>query len=266
VRSVQETQWVSPSAAKHERVIFDGRVGRVLHYFGGPSPFPGPQAYLVTQRGYTLRPHFHPSDQFQVLFGAPGSVFGRRPIGDVVVHYADAFTPYGPLIGGDPPLRYFTLRRLPTGVTAHMPESRAAMVGRPGRSLHRDVPLSSGAGTGPDAHGARRVTLLEDPADGLRAETVHAGAGEVVQVRDTGPGGQFLVPVAGSVETPTESYPVESVGWRPPGRPAGRVTGGDGGLVLLVLTFPAASGNERMRSAETGDRQPPGSSFQKPLA
>lgn len=116
-------QWVSPRQAVRRRVMFEGRVSRVVDYFGGAASASGPQAYLVEQRNYVLRPHFHPVDQFQILCGAPGSLFGRRPLGELEVHYADAHTVYGPLTGGDPPLRYFTLRAEPTGTTAFMPES-----------------------------------------------------------------------------------------------------------------------------------------------
>ncbi|MFE2910966.1 hypothetical protein [Kitasatospora indigofera] len=232
---MEQPRWVTRERAVSRRVVFEGRIGRVVDYFGGAAPDGGPQAYLVEQRNQVLRPHFHPVDQFQILLGAPGALFGRRPIDHPVAHYADARTVYGPLTGGDPPLRYFTLRAEATQATEFMPESRAKLPDRPGRSLHREIapaPADPGAGR------AARTTLLADERDGLEISCVTAGAGAPVEVPGAGPAGQFLFVLAGEVEYGGAGHPAESVGWQPPGGAGwtGRAT--SAGTRLLVLRFP----------------------------
>ncbi|MER5310637.1 hypothetical protein ABT034_22930 [Streptomyces sp. NPDC002773] len=264
-------RWVSPRQAVRRRVMFEGRVSRVVDYFGGAASASGPQAYLVEQRNYVLRPHFHPVDQFQILCGAPGSLFGRRPVGELDVHYADAHTVYGPLTGGDPPLRYFTLRAEPTDTTAFMPESRALLPARrTGRSLHADAsaratgrpwaggeaaPATEGAGTpaAPASDGA--VTLLDDPRDGLRVSRLTGGPGATVPLPAAGEGGQFLYVAAGSVVSAETSYGPETLGWQPPHAPGAAAQAGPDGVTVLVLRHPAPAG--RAAPPTTDQRRPP---------
>ena len=232
-------QVVTRAQAVSRRVISDGKISKVLDYFGGAAPSDTAQAYLVEVRNYVTRPHFHPVDQFQILYGSPGSLLGRRPIGDLVVHYADAHTVYGPLIGADPPLRYFTLRAEPTTVTAYMPESRALLPGPGGRNLHSDLdPL-------PAAPGPGHVTssrLLGDERDGLEVSYLAAGPGARITIPGAGPAGQFFFLVAGAIESEAVRCPPESMGWQPPGSPTWEVTAGQDGAGVLVLRYPLRSG------------------------
>jgi hypothetical protein len=219
--------------------MFEGRISRVVDYFGGAAASGAAQAYLVEHRDYTLRAHFHPSDQFQILLGAPGSRFGRRPVGDLAVHYADACTVYGPLQGGDPPLRYFTLRAEPTEVTSFMPESRALLAARraaPGRSLHADVDLTAGGELRPGE--SRTVTLLHDDRDGLRVEHVTAGPDTTVHIGPTGRAGAFCYLAAGAVTRGDAGYEPQTLGWQPPGDEGWTASAGPSGAALLVLRYP----------------------------
>lgn len=222
-------QLVTRGQAVSRRAISDGKISKVVDYFGGAAQFGGAQAYLLEQRNYVTRPHFHPADQFQVLYGAPGAMFGRHPVGDLVVHYADANTVYGPLVSADPPLRYFTLRAEPTNATEYMPESRALLSGRGGRSLHRELdPLSPS-------------TLLHDERDGLDVSYLTAAAGTDVDIPAAGPNGQFFFVVTGTIESAGVSYPAESIGWQPPGSPNWAAPAGADGVGVLVLRYPLRS-------------------------
>ncbi|MCX4745041.1 hypothetical protein OG455_05795 [Kitasatospora sp. NBC_01287] len=230
-----QPQFVSPGQAVSRRVVFEGRISRIVDYFGGAAPVGGgPQAYLVEQHDYVLRPHFHPVDQFQVLLGATGSLFGRRPIGALEVHYADAFTVYGPLAGGSPPLRYFTLRAEPTLTTSFMPESRALLPPHAGRSLHAGIDL---------ARTDDGEALLADDRDGLRVGRRSAGPGAELSVPAAGPGGQFLYVAAGAVSVAgvEGDHGPESIGWQAPGDGPAILTAGAEGAELLVLRYPEPS-------------------------
>jgi hypothetical protein len=69
-----------------------------------------PQSYLIKQLPNITNPlHFHAQNQFQVFIEGSGS-FGRHEVNPYVVHYAGAYTGYGPIIAGEQGLDYLTLR------------------------------------------------------------------------------------------------------------------------------------------------------------
>ena len=75
------------------------------------NPTLSPTAFLVEQPpNTTLVPHFHKNNQFQLFVDGSGTI-GRHPIGPVTVHYAGAFTGYGPLVSGSNGIKYFTCVR-----------------------------------------------------------------------------------------------------------------------------------------------------------
>src|SRR5579872_7100732 len=58
----------------------------------------GPSAYLV-HNGPSRRStaHYHEVDQFQIILEGKG-LFGRFPVKPYDIHFARAYTPYGPLM------------------------------------------------------------------------------------------------------------------------------------------------------------------------
>jgi hypothetical protein len=92
-----------------------------IMYMGVPSTGPdgayfppahdGPQAYLAVQGAQVdeVPPHFHSVEQFQYFVAGSGTI-GGRPVEGGIVHYADRYTPYGPLQAGPPGMAYVTLR------------------------------------------------------------------------------------------------------------------------------------------------------------
>lgn len=85
----------------------------------GDDPTLSPTAFLIEQPpNYTLLPHFHRQNQFQLFVEGSGSI-GRAALGAVTVHYAGAYTGYGPLLSGADGIKYFTIRAvLESGFTA----------------------------------------------------------------------------------------------------------------------------------------------------
>jgi len=84
----------------------------------GEGPGLSPTIFLAEQAAnFRFRPHYHRVNQFQLFVGGDG-VFGKRPIRPLVVHYAGAYTGYGPIVGGAHGIDYFTIRaRFETGFT-----------------------------------------------------------------------------------------------------------------------------------------------------
>jgi hypothetical protein len=69
-----------------------------------------PQSYLIKQLPNITNPlHFHTQNQFQVFIAGSGH-FGRHAVKPYVVHYAGAYTGYGPITAGEQGIDYLTLR------------------------------------------------------------------------------------------------------------------------------------------------------------
>ena len=91
----------------------------------------GPQAFLVCRgaEAETLRVHFHVVDQFQ-WFVHGGGKLGGHDVATGTLHYADRFTPYGPLHSGSAGLAFSTLRVVSDTGAYYMPEHRESLKGR----------------------------------------------------------------------------------------------------------------------------------------
>lgn len=109
-----------------------------------------PHVFLIEQDpDTTILPHFHQQNQFQVIVGGGGSL-GRHAVQPLLVHYAGAYTGYGPIVCGPEGIQYLTLRpRFDPGAN-FMPEAREQMVRGPKKHFSSDP-----------------ITLLD--ADALRA-------------------------------------------------------------------------------------------------
>ena len=100
-----------------------------------------PTVFLAEQPpNYSLEPHFHRQNQFQ-LFVAGSATLGLEQMRPVTVHYAGAYTGYGPLLSGPEGLQYFTVR--PVFDTGIIPatQAREKMVRGPKR--HAQVALGA---------------------------------------------------------------------------------------------------------------------------
>jgi hypothetical protein len=84
----------------------------------GEDSLYSPTVFLAEQPpNCELAPHFHRQNQFQLFVEGEGSI-GQERIGPVTVHYAGAYTGYGPILSGDAWLKYFTIRSVfDTGIT-----------------------------------------------------------------------------------------------------------------------------------------------------
>lgn len=99
----------------------------------GDDPVLSPTTFLVEQpANYTVAPHFHRQNQYQV-FVEGGGRLGSSELAAVSVHYAGAYTAYGPLISGDAGLKYFTIRPVLEAGALFSSESRDQMKRGPKR-------------------------------------------------------------------------------------------------------------------------------------
>lgn len=227
---------------QHWRTDYLGRQGNY-----GPIT-DDPQAFLVEMNaGENIVPHFHEVDQFQVFVAGSGGL-GRQaaPSAQMMVHYADHHTGYGPIVAGPHGYSYFTLRARsdPGAHYLHKPGYREKLKPSPKRHGTADLTLS----TEPVLMLRREMAVEKlmpelDGADGLGAALIRMGPG----MSHTGPdpeatGGQYCLVLNGSLELPSGSYGKWSAVFVPATDAPLAMTAGPKGLETLFLQFarPAA--------------------------
>lgn len=99
----------------------------------GDDPVLSPTVFLAEQpANSTVLPHFHRQNQFQLFVQGGGSI-GPNPLGPFTVHYAGAYTGYGPLVAGPVGLKYFTIRQVCDSGALSLDDAREKMVRGPKR-------------------------------------------------------------------------------------------------------------------------------------
>lgn len=186
----------------------------------------GPLAFLVrSPPGSPLKAHFHSADQFQVFLEGRAWI-GRHGVRVGSVHYADGYTPYGPILPfEDEGHTYATLRPYWSYDVHWVPEEIALAKGRSGRNL-----------TGETAPAEERVPGLRDifvEPDGVAAREFVAGPDEAVPL--LGGHGYYIV-LDGELICRDHSYPFGSCLWTTPSDPP-ELRSGPTGAVVAMLTY-----------------------------
>jgi hypothetical protein len=104
----------------------------------GDDPLLSPTVSLIEQPpGFEFMSHFHRQNQFQVFVGGSGAI-GRHTLAPVVVHYAGAYTGYGPLVAGPEGIQYFTLRPVCESGFIPVSQRQSQMLPGPKRHAHSE--------------------------------------------------------------------------------------------------------------------------------
>lgn len=206
---------------------------------GTPDPEPGtlfPMAFLVEQDpGSVAHAHYHQADQFQVVVHGR-AMLGTHAVAPVTVHFAGAYTAYGPIRASEDGVHYFTLRNGfdPGARFMERAEHRAALRTIPGRR-HREAvagPIEPLASNGTTA-------LLPDSPDGPGAWRYRLAAGETLEGPDPASGaGQYWLVLSGSLQRDGAEYGSKSCGFVYPDDPSFTGEAGPEGLDVLALQFP----------------------------
>lgn len=240
------------AAAAERRVVTVNDRSYVLYGFVGTAPSRGyylegneandnglPQGFLVEQPPSAVtNPHFHETDQFQVIVGGGGH-FGKESIQPLSIQYANAHTPYGPIVAGDDGITYFTLRAKWDPGAKYMPASRENLIKGNQRSkliagIKFDNERSRCTGVAPIEE-----LIIPEEADHLAVWRLCIGPGQIMTSADpTGSGGQYMIVLAGTMDCRGEELPRHSVLFVTEDEPALRVHSGNDGLDLLVLQVP----------------------------
>lgn len=135
----------------------------------GQGPGLAPTIFLVEQpSGSTLPTHFHRQNEFQVVVSGTGSI-GAHALTAVSVHYAGAYTGYGPVIASDGGMSYFTIRpAFDTGALLAS-QAREHMIRGPKRQQYAPtVDIEALRKSSANAHSTQ--VLMPEAEDGLHCE------------------------------------------------------------------------------------------------
>jgi hypothetical protein len=220
-----------------------------------PPPHDGPQAYLAVQGAQVdeIPTHFHSVEQFQYVVTGSGVIGGHRvEVG--VVHYADRFTPYGPLGAGPLGMTYATLRPShDTGVFV-MPAARDRLAGllqastRPAGDRRQHTvdlrqPVEAAGETG------RSEWLdLRQAADGFRIAVTGLPSNAAAPPLTVGGSGAYVLVVRGGVDDRGGPYAAGSIMWHAAGDSVRSRAAGSGAR-LALLQFPLAPAARRGASS-----------------
>jgi hypothetical protein len=211
------------------------------YYFGDrDATNAGPQSWLIEYPAdRKVRSHFHQIDQFQVFFTQPGTIYQRHEMESLVVHYADAYSTYGPIVTGAQPIKFMTLRAQGSSFVAFMPEGRDALIKRGLRNFHVGLASWLEDPVPPPGEVATQ-SLFKAQKDGLAAFTVSAGSGAtVIGPSPEGSSGQYYCVVSGNARSGDRELLPFSVGWCDENDDPPVLVAGEYGARWLVLQFPS---------------------------
>ncbi len=229
-------QAVATSERREQEVKRAGGTGRRSDYIGTPGIIDaGPQAFLV-ERPYPkarIDPHFHDIDQFQIVVGGFCRM-GKKSAHPVTYQYADAYTPYGPIVGAEKGFSFFTLRPIASGGFFAMPGNRHNMPCQAGRNLAGQFDLDKPR---PAAGEVVRDHLMPPQDDGVNAVGLRLGPGARASGLTSDAGGQYYLVCDGEVIHEGRAMPRHSLIHVEPGESPPDLTASGAGANVLVLQF-----------------------------
>jgi hypothetical protein len=229
------------AGTRHHRVLENGfSFHRSEWMQSGGGPGLSPTIFLVEQPpNAVLAPHFHTQNQFQVVKEGSGTL-GPHTVGPGSVHYAGAFTGYGPLVAGPAGLSYFTIRAVYETGAHFLPHARDKLQRGPKRHAQGPVhaPLTPEALAALES--ARQVQLIAPQGD-LEAFALQLPPSSSLELEEPRGSGQFQLVLAGTLHTPQGRLQAWESRFISPGEEPGGCVAEASGLHLLVLQMPATA-------------------------
>lgn len=224
----------------------------VRPYFGTVAGLcEGPQTFLVDMptEGATVKPHFHDVDQYQVIVRGDGRL-GREPAEPIVFHYADAYTPYGPIVAGKDGLAFYTIRAGCAGGYFGMPESRQLIKGKPGRNIVGKFAINQP----PPAAGASARETLMHADEGVEVVGLRMGANAEADGLALTGGAQYYLVGTGSLLQDGKQLPPLSIILVQPGEQIPRLKAGPEGAEVLIMQLPRSGDRPGSRVGTLAER------------
>ncbi len=205
----------------------------------GDDPDLSPAVFLIEMGPQLVaNPHFHRNNQFQVFLKGSGSI-GVHELGPVTVHYAGAYTGYGPLKASDEGLWYFTMRPVLEAGAQYLPESRDQVVKGPKRQATGEVSRRANTDELKSLGDLATETVIAAADDKLAASVTRVPPDRSFVAGDpAGSGGQFFVVLSGEMLVGERRlHEWEQVFVSADEKPF-EVQAGAEGLEVLFLQFP----------------------------
>lgn len=208
----------------------------------GDDPSLSPTVFMVEMpANSSTPPHFHRNNQFQVVVKG-GGVIGPHPLGEITVHYAGAYTGYGPLNAGDQGLSYITLRPVFETGAQWIPQKRDQMVRGPKHQTTGPITQLTGAG----ALQALQAVVAEDLFE-KKGEPATVPVARIYRLPPNvrmaapspqGSGGQFYLVIGGSMAHQGQSLAEWEQVFVSAEETGFEIAAEGAGLEVLLLQFP----------------------------
>jgi len=250
-------QAVATSEAEIKVVERPAGVGARHNYVGAPGLIDDKaQAFLVVRpyAGARVEPHFHDVDQFQVVVAGDGRI-GKKEVRPITFQYADAFTPYGPIVGRDDGISFFTLRNVSSGGHWAMPGNKHNMPCRAGRNIEGIFDLGS---VKVKAKETIREELMTPQDDGVWTVGIRMGAGATADGIVADHNGQYYLICSGSLIQDGKELPSNSLIRVDAGEAAPTLTAGSEGAEVLAMQFGKPSERPGSDPSKLASRDPNG--------
>jgi hypothetical protein len=204
-----------------------------------PGAAVAPHAFLVEQDpDTTIESHFHQQNQFQVIVGGR-AMLGRHAVAPLLVHYAGAYTGYGPIVSGSDGLHYLTLRPAQDPGAQFLPGARGRLLRGPKRHFSSEPIATLDAAALRALAAPRTEEILAPQADGLAVLLYRLPPGAVAHGIDPATGaGQYLMAAGGSFVHGGRVLGVPETLFITPDEAAPAITAGPDGAEVLLLQFP----------------------------
>ena len=197
-----------------------------------------PSAYLVEHAPGRLSPaHYHAHDQFQILVKGKGKI-GRHDLAPYTVHFARAYTPYGPLLADHATgWAFMTLRTRYDPGAQHLPAAADTLKQIPDRRPWKisQAVVFPEAGNGVSL---QQVPAIKDEQGLCVCTLAMAPDSETIAPDPSGGDGQFILVVKGSLLHDTRERPAMAVMFVRHDEKALAIRAGSQGLEALILNFP----------------------------
>ncbi|GGL12466.1 hypothetical protein [Nocardia jinanensis] len=201
------------------------RIGNVFGNVGERAA--GPQVFLVDQLEGATGAHFHRVPQFQFFVDGAGS-FGKKPIRLVTMHYADPWSPYGPIESAENGIKYFTARAAADVGAFYMPGARKKKEGKSGRQVTAVLDAE------PTAEG---TWLIEPQPDGVACLDIWLAEGRTLPAHRLGGTARLALCLEGNLRSEEADFPPLS--WISVDvDDLATITAGAGGARVVVMDFP----------------------------
>jgi hypothetical protein len=201
-----------------------------------------PQCYLIEQFPGALNPtHFHVTNQFQLFTRGQGTI-GRspKPLQAYTVHYAGAYTGYGPIVAGPDGVDYITMRAFRDPGAKFVPQQRELLRAGPKRHWASEALQPADPAALAALGAAECVTVHGPDADGLAVQQIRIPARSAATV-SLAPAAvaMFIIVIQGKVEREGRTLGhLENLFVSASHAPC-RIESGDAPAEVLALHMPA---------------------------